>query len=135
MGRQVVAVLDAKYRDLWETTLPREMLYQLTVYALSQASCTTATILYPTASASALNARIAVRDPLTGLPRGRVSLRPVQLERLAELVSAPRNAVNDRARSAFASYLVSTSYENARVFEPSPTDAMHKRSVVSVGRK
>ena len=33
--RQVLAVFDTKYRDLWATKLPRDMLYQLSVYAFA----------------------------------------------------------------------------------------------------
>jgi 5-methylcytosine-specific restriction enzyme subunit McrC len=117
---QVVAILDAKYRDLWEKPLPREMLYQLTVYALSHASCATATILYPSVVHGARESRISIRDPLNGQTRGRVVLRPVSLESLARLVSSPRTAANDRARRAFAAYLVNglTESVQTRIVEP-----------------
>ena len=102
---RVVAIADAKYRDLWEKSLPPDMLYQLSVYALSQADCRTATILYATTTHAARDARIAITDPIHGGTRAYVVLRPVCLPKLAELVRQSRTAMNDRRRHEYAAYL------------------------------
>lgn len=102
---RVVAIADAKYRDLWENDLSRDMLYQLSIYALSQRDCPTATILYPTTATIAREARIAINDPLTAQRRAQVCLRPVLLTELAELVTSARTAANDRRRRDYAAYL------------------------------
>jgi len=102
---QVVAVLDAKYRDLWELPLPREMLYQLAIYALGQKDLRQATILYPTLSRTAKESRVAIKEPASGRVLGQVVIRPVDLVMLENLISKPNSTVANRAREAFAQKL------------------------------
>ena len=97
-----IAILDAKYRDLWAQSLPRDMLYQLALYALSQRRRLQAIILYPTLDTLAQEARIEVREPLVGTAKAEVVLRPADLNRLAELVRPPSSARRTRACTALA---------------------------------
>lgn len=104
-GARTVAILDAKYRDLWENPLPRDMLYQLAIYAMSHEGGTS-TILYPTIHPQATEAQIEVRDPLHGGRRAIIALRPVVLDRLDGLVTARPTATILRERRAFARTIV-----------------------------
>lgn len=97
-------ILDAKYRDLWSHPLPREMLYQLVVYAVSMRQKPQSSILYPTCDTRARPARIDVSDPLHGGAIGQVWLKPVILPRLEELVGS-RTAAARREREALAARL------------------------------
>lgn len=105
LGSKTLAILDAKYRDLWEHPLPRDMLYQLALYAMSHEDGT-ATILYPTTHPHATEARIEIRDPAQGFRRALVILRPVDLDALEGLVSARPTASVQRERFSFAQRLV-----------------------------
>lgn len=102
---KVEALLDAKYRDLWEKNLPRDMLYQLCIYAMSQGENRTATILYPVIGEHAGEAKIEVRDPIYGSGKAQVVLRPLDLINLDELVSGPQTRQNERDMSELANYL------------------------------
>lgn len=102
---RVIGMADAKYRDLWTKELPPAMLYQLSVYALSQPHCDVATILYTTEDRQATEARISINDPMTGRRCAEVRSRPVSIERLAHLVQARSSARTMRERQEYASYL------------------------------
>lgn len=104
-GSKVIALMDAKYRDLWAEDLPREMLYQLAMYAFSQGEGGRATILYPTLAANAREARIEIAHPLTGSRLGSVILRPAKMLQLEKLVTAPPTTVNQHQREALANHL------------------------------
>jgi 5-methylcytosine-specific restriction enzyme subunit McrC len=99
-GGQTVAVLDAKYRDLWEQPLPREMLYQLALYALGRAGERASAILYPTVEAAARKQTIVIQDPVRGGEHARVTLRPVNLLRLDQLLRAGSAAQPQRVELA-----------------------------------
>ncbi|NBC15199.1 MAG: hypothetical protein GVY09_18030 [Gammaproteobacteria bacterium] len=80
-------ILDAKYRDLWERPLPREMLYQLAIYALAQGETSaSATLLYPSFAPQASDQVVVFSDVVRGMPKARVILRPVDLQRLERLL-------------------------------------------------
>jgi 5-methylcytosine-specific restriction enzyme subunit McrC len=83
----VRAILDAKYRDLWRNTLPREMLYQLVIYAISHSKKPQSAILYPSTDSNAKEARIDVADVQYGKHIGQVCTRPVYLPGLLEAIS------------------------------------------------
>jgi len=101
---RLIAYLDAKYRDLSATSLPREMLYQLALYATAQGAGAAA-MLYPTDVPNRAEERLLIRDPRSGVTRATVALRPVSLGRLEALINAEPSAARDRERSAFARLL------------------------------
>jgi len=100
-GRRVVRLLDAKYRDIWETSLPREMLYQLAIYALSGQGDGKSVLLYGTTSSEATESRIEVRDPITDGYKAMVLVRPVNLVEL-DRVLGMRGMEGMRSRQEYA---------------------------------
>jgi len=103
-GSRTAAVLDAKYRDLWSEELPREMLYQLTLYSMGWGGGGVATILYPTMHREAREARIEFRNPLAQTGKCQVVLRPVDMEVVAQLIAGDRRC--QRGRIQYAQWLV-----------------------------
>lgn len=83
---KVEKLLDAKYRDLWGKSLPRDMLYQLAVYAVSGVGDKTATILYPALSDTSVIQKISIKNPVSSELMGFVNLQPVNLEKVANLL-------------------------------------------------
>ena len=86
-NNKVESLLDAKYRDLWEHKLPREMLYQLAIYAVSGVGNNSATILYPTISNSPTMQKIDVFNPVNKSKLAEVAMKPINLHLLAQLLN------------------------------------------------
>ncbi|HHV96598.1 MAG TPA: restriction endonuclease [Clostridiaceae bacterium] len=84
---KVVKLLDAKYRDLWEKSLPHEMLYQLAIYAVSGIGDKTATILYPSTNDVPSIQKIDINDPVSNTKIANVILKPLNLIKVADLLS------------------------------------------------
>jgi 5-methylcytosine-specific restriction enzyme subunit McrC len=104
---KVIEFLDAKYRDLWETSLPREMLYQLAIYALSkETGISRATILYPTLAVEAVDQVMLLKEPIFWHKRAEITLRPVNLLKMEKLVRPHQSALVARHRQYFARMLV-----------------------------
>ena len=82
------------------------MLYQLSIYAMSQKENSEAIILYPVVGDHATEAKIEIRDPFYGSGQARVSLRPIDLLHLHELLFKSQTRQNERDRTDFAHYLV-----------------------------
>jgi 5-methylcytosine-specific restriction enzyme subunit McrC len=99
-------LLDAKYRDLWQHELPREMLYQLSMYALSQPAGGRAIILYPTIEKAARPARIEFYEATAGWDRASVVLQPLDLDELDALVGAGEGRAREKGIGALAHKLV-----------------------------
>jgi 5-methylcytosine-specific restriction enzyme subunit McrC len=88
-GNQLVSLVDAKYRDLWAESLPREMLYQLAIYALGRGAGGSAIMVYPTDDAAARESRIELRDGGGSWGSHQVLLRPLHLPTLDGLWRSP----------------------------------------------
>ena len=102
-----VQILDAKYRDLWERNLPREMLYQLAVYALNhKVANREAVILYPTLQPLAMDQIISLNRPTDDVETARIILRPVDLLKLDTLVNTTFTASGTHDRNTYANELV-----------------------------
>jgi 5-methylcytosine-specific restriction enzyme subunit McrC len=84
---KLIAMLDAKYRDIWNKGLPRDMLYQLGIYALSQGHRGNSTILYPSISEYAASEIIEIRDILGQSYQASIRLQPVSLNHLRDVLA------------------------------------------------
>ncbi len=101
-GGKIVTFLDAKYRDLWETELPREMLYQLAVYALSQGQGGKAAIVFPCADSASREAIIEIGPCGDCSKSPEVALRPFDLNRVARIVEVGDSAKGEIIAQALA---------------------------------
>lgn len=114
-GASIVAVVDAKYRDLWDKALPPAMLYQLAIYALGHNQAERmAAIIYPSLNAQASEQSITIQEAVKGVVRASVELRPVNLLLLNNLLQEGSGPEMRRRRIRFAHQLAFGRLPNSR---------------------
>jgi len=87
IDKRIVRLLDAKYRDLWANSLPRHMLYQLAIYALSgKSEHRQATIIYPVLSDTPETQVVRIFDATNGDKQGFVEMVPINLEKISRIL-------------------------------------------------
>lgn len=107
-GTKLRCFFDAKYRDIWERSVPAKWLYQLSIYALASPS-PVSVLLYASMAGKASDQRVEVRQPLLRPSKtvASVILRPVSLLRLADLVDPDQSCKLSTERHQWAEDLVS----------------------------
>jgi 5-methylcytosine-specific restriction enzyme subunit McrC len=94
----VIAVLDTKYRDLWATSLPREILYQMSVYSLAWSEAkgqdVPAVVLYPAVGGTHPDAVLHLQ--VDGGKVRRIVLRAVDWAAAAEVSGAGSRTAGER---------------------------------------
>lgn len=89
----VEQLLDAKYRDLWERNLPRDMLYQLAMYAVSGIGNNVSTILYPAMNGLPVMQQVNINNPLSNGIMAKVFMKPIDLIKVAGFIERSENNV------------------------------------------
>mgnify|MGYP003885313119 CR=1 FL=1 len=96
--RKVIGVFDTKYRDLWATKLPREILYQLSVYALAWSERggedVPAIVLYPAVGGVHPDMEMTLR--VRGATPRQIILRSVDWAAAASRLGQPQVEVAER---------------------------------------
>ena len=103
-NRRIEAVLDAKYRDLWETNCREKCCISSRFTPWDMRGNRRATIIYPTLDDAARQQIILVKDPLRGTSKAEIILRPVNLLKL-DLLLRDKGAHAQRSRINFATRL------------------------------
>lgn len=105
-GERCTRLLDAKYRELDDKGLTRDMLYQLAVYALSQPpNFSEVVALYPSEDPMACDKAVIITDPVLKAERGRVIIRPVVVDELSVALTG-RGAAGRESRRLLVSKLL-----------------------------
>lgn len=105
LENKMIAILDAKYIDLWNRPPDAKILYQLGMYALGHDDVRHSIILYPTIDAQATTQKIEIQDAVYRHQKGLITIQPVNLYELEKLIQL-RGIMGQRHRRNYARSLL-----------------------------